>query len=434
MNPRSPLVLAAYRTLLLALIVAYFAWRDRSSLPRLPLYFVGGVTVLFGLMALSIALWDGSSFEGTYVFYEHLLFIVGFIVVAHGNTARPDKWKFGILGSVVLINVAYIAGTLLIGKRPLLGPFVNPNYLASFVLPGIAVCAAVVLLSSSTRLRVIAAAAGLFLYYGVGQTTSRGATLAGLAMLGVGAFRAARRRGMSLVWMGLVATLLLTITISFNTALVHKFMDRGDSDPYNYQRGRIWLATLEMIGDHPVTGSGLGYFPYIAKLYTPAVDSTVGRYGRFANIAHSEYLQYAAEIGIPGALLLFALGGGLFLRLWRGGEHSSVANAVVQESALLTATGLCVHALVDNNWTVPVMAAGLAVISQADLLPKSGDAPSFRVVPPLWKHALALLALGVWIDSSLLTAIGFQFNENGHAAHAAGDFQEAERNHRYAWP
>lgn len=427
-----PLVFAAYRTLLLALIVTYFAWRDRSRLPRLPLYFLGAVAILFGMMALSIGLWDGSSAEGSYAFYEHLLFIVAFLVLAHGNTTRSDNWKYGILASVVLINVAYIAGTLIIGKRPLLGPFVNPNYLASFVLPGIAVCAAVVLRSSSIRLRVIAAAAGLFLYYGIGQTASRGATLAGLAMLGLGAFRAARRRGVSFVWMGLAATLLLTITISFNTALVHKFMDRGNGDPYNYQRGRIWLATLTMIGDHPVMGSGLGYFSYIAKLYTPAVESTVGRYQRYANIAHSEYLQYAAEIGIPGALLLFTLGGGLFLRMWRRAEDPSGTNAIVQESALLTATGLCVHALVDNNWTVPVMAAGLAVISQADLLPKGEGTSSLRPVSPLWKHVFALLVLGVWIDSALVTAIGFHFNETGHSAHAAGDFTAAERSHRYA--
>jgi O-antigen ligase len=426
-----PLVLAAYRTLLIALIVTYFAWSDRTKLQRLPLYFLGGVALLFGLMAFSILMWDGSSFEGSYVFYERLLFIVAFIVLAHGNTARSDKWKYGILGAVVLINVAYIAGTLIIGTRPLQGPFVNPNYFASFVLPGVAVCAAVVLLASSIGLRVLAAAAGLFLYYGIGQTASRGATLAGLAMLGLGVFRAARRRGMSLVRMALVATVLLTITISFNPALVNKFMDRGERDPYNYQRGRIWLATLRMIGDHPITGSGLGYFSYIAKLYTPAVESTVGRYRRYANIAHSEYLQYAAEIGIPGALLLFALGGGLFARMWRQAQDPSGPNAIVQESALLAATGLGVHALVDNNWTVPVLAAGLAVISQADLLPKGDSAPSYRPVSPLWKHAFVLVIAAVWMDSTLIPAVGFHFNENGHEAHAAGNFTEAERNHRF---
>jgi O-antigen ligase/Tfp pilus assembly protein PilF len=426
-----PLILALYRTLLLGLILAYISWTDRSKLRRLSPLFMGAVAVLMGVMAMSVWFWDGSSFEGWYVFYENILFIAAFIVLAHGNAGRPAQWKFGILAAVVLIDVAYIAGTLFIGKRPLLGPFVNPNYLGSFVLPGIAVCAAVVFLSSSIRLRLAAGVTGLFLYYGVGQTASRGATLAGLALLGLGAFRAARRRGISLAYMGVAAALLIIITVSFNPALVSKFLDRGEGDPYNYQRGQIWLGTLRMIGDHPIAGSGLGYFAYISKLYTPAVETTIGHYRRYANIAHSEYLQYAAEIGIPGALLLFALGTGLLLLAWRRAEHPST-HAVVQESAILAATGLCVHALVDNNWTVPVMAGGLAVISQADLLPYTGSPMPRAQLSSMLKHALVLLFLGVWIDSALVPAIAFHFNEAGHDAHVADNFEQAERHHRYA--
>ena len=427
-----PLVLGIYRTLLLVLILSYVVWTDRSRLRRLPVYFWGGLAMVAGIMALSVLRWEGSSFEGWYVFYENILFLTAFVVLAHAGTARPIAWKHGVLAAVVLINVAYIAGTMIIGNRPLLGPFVNPNYLGSFVLPGIAVCAAVVFLGTSNLLRVAGAVTGLFLYYGVGQTASRGATLAGLALLGLGAFRAARRRGVSIVWMALAATVLLTITISVNAALVRKFLDRGERDPYNYQRTSIWLGTLRMIGDHPVAGTGLGYFSYISKIYTPPVEATVARYRRYANIAHSEYLQYAAEIGIPGALLLFGLGGGLFVLAWRRAGNGEGSNAIVQESALLAATGLCVHALVDNNWTVPVMAAGLGVISQADLLPYGGNATSRAGVSPLGRHALALLFLGVWIDSAIIPSVGFQFNELGHDAHETDDFKEAERNHRLA--
>jgi tetratricopeptide (TPR) repeat protein len=161
------------------------------------------------------------------------------------------------------------------------------------------------------------------------------------------------------------------------------------------------------------------------------VETTIGRYRRYANIAHSEYLQYAAEIGIPGALLMFTLGAGLLLLAWRRAGHPAT-NSIVQESAILAATGLGVHALVDNNWTVPVMAAGLAVISQADLLPYGGNAMPRARLSPMLRHAMALLFVAAWIDSALVPAIGFHFNELGHEAHAADNFKEAERNHRYA--
>jgi tetratricopeptide (TPR) repeat protein len=332
---------------------------------------------------------------------------------------------------VVFINVAYIVAAMALGERPLLGPFVNPNYLASFVLPGLAVCAAVVFLGSTRWLRIVAAATGLLLYYGIGQTASRGATLAGVALLGLAAFRAAQRRGISRTVMVATSGLLLLVTVSFNPALVRKFLDRGQKDPYNYQRGQIWLGTLSMIGTYPLTGVGPGHFGYVAKQFSPAVENTVARYRRYPNIAHSEYLQYMAEIGIPGALLLFALGGSLLAFAWRRAPRVPSGDALIQESALLAAAGLCAHALVDNNWTVPVMAAGLAVISQADLLPlRSGES---RAKPaPTLRHALALLFLAAWIDAAIVPAVGFHFNEIGHHAHTLNDFERAEKNHRLA--
>jgi O-antigen ligase len=425
-----PIVFLIYRTLLLVIIASYFAWANRSRLPRLSPGFVMGVTAVAGLMLVSILRWPGSLFESFYLFYENILFAVAFIALAHSAVGRSSAWKNGVLGAVVLIEVAYIAGSLVIGTRPIIGPFVNPNYLASFVLPGLAICAATVVLASSIRLRVAAAGIGLFLYYGIGQTVSRGATLAGMAMLALAGFRAARRRGISLVRIALVATLLVAITVAFNPALIRKFLDRGEHDPYNYQRTGIWMGTLRMIGQNPLTGVGVGHFSYVSQLFTPAVENTVAHYRRWPNIAHSEYLQYMAEIGVPGALLLFGLGGYLLMLAWRRAAHTPPENAIAQESALLAAAGLGVHALVDNNWTVPVMAAGLAVISQADLLPygREAERPSLSS----WRHAFALLLVGVWLDAAVVPSIGLYFNEQGHQAHAANDFKTAEVNHRFA--
>ena len=425
-----PLVLGIYRTLIIV-IVGCYAWSDRSRLPRLSPLFLGGVMALGTIMLISILRWPGSLFESAYLFYENILFIIAFIVLAHGAAGRSPAWKHAILGAVVLINVGYLAGALMIEKRPLFGPFVNPNYLASFLLPGLAICAATVFEASSTRIRIAAGATGLFLYYGIGQTASRGAILAGLALLGMAGFRAARRRGISLLRIALAGVLLVALTVALNPALVRKFMDRGEHDPYSYGRIGIWRGALAMIGEYPVTGVGLGHFSYVAKQFTPAVDSTIAHYRRFANIAHSEYLHFAAEIGVPGALLLFGIGGYLLILAWRRSRNTPADARVVQESALLAATGLCVHALVDNNWTVPVMAAGLAVISQADLLPYStGHAPALLSLR--WRHALALVLAVIWMDAALIPSAGLYFNEAGHQAHAADDFKQAEFDHRLA--
>jgi O-antigen ligase/Flp pilus assembly protein TadD len=387
-------------------------------------------------MLISALSWQGSLFEGFYAFYTNVLFILAFLALTHAGTARPARWKFAILASVVVIDVGYLAAALASGSSILRGPFVNPNYLASFLLPGLAICVAIALWGSSLGYRAAAAAAGLFLLYGIGQTSSRGAALSGLALLGLAGFRTARRYKVSWLRIGaaaaVAATLLVGMMMALNPGLVRKFVDRGQRDPYNYQRGPVWLGTLSMIGQYPLTGVGLGQYYYLAKQFTPAVDGTIARRSRWPNIAHSEYLQYTAELGIPGALLLFATGGYLVLLAWRRANKSSTPEASIpQEAAILTAAALSVHALVDNNWTIPVTAAGLAVISQADLLPYR-DGIRLQLRSPLWRTALALLLAAVWIDAAAIPSVALSFNEAGLRSFNEGDFASAEANHRFA--
>ena len=297
-------------------------------------------------------------------------------------------------------------------------------------------CVATALWGSSLGYRAAAAGAGLFLFYGIGQTSSRGAALSGLVLLGLAGFRTARRYKLSWIRIGaaagLAAALLIGVMIAVNPGLVRKFMDRGQRDPYNYQRTSIWLGTLSMISEHPVVGVGLGHYYHFAKRFTPAIEGTIARRSRWPNIAHSEYLQYTSELGIPGAFLLFATGAYLVFLAWKRADKSSTPEtSIPQEAAILTAAALSVHALVDNNWTVPVLAAGLAVISQADLLPYR-EGTRIQLHSPLWRTVAALILAAIWIDSAVMPSLGLHFNEAGLESFTAGDLTHAESNHRFA--
>ena len=73
-----PLVFGIYRTLLLVIIACYALWTDRSRLPRLSPAFAGGVIGVAVIMLVSLLRWQGSLFEGFYLFYENILFIAAF--------------------------------------------------------------------------------------------------------------------------------------------------------------------------------------------------------------------------------------------------------------------------------------------------------------------------------------------------------------------
>jgi hypothetical protein len=61
------------------------------------------------------------------------------------------------------------------------------------------------------------------------------------------------------------------------------------------------ISTLHLIADHPLAGSGLGTWPTVYPRYA-IIDV-----GAFANQAHDDWLQFAAEGGIPFGLVIFSL-------------------------------------------------------------------------------------------------------------------------------
>lgn len=83
-----------------------------------------------------------------------------------------------------------------------------------------------------------------------------------------------------------------------------------ERDPYA-DRHQMTVASVAMLCDRPVTGFGLGTWPTVYPKYATSDD------GLFANQAHNDWAQIAAEGGIP-ALLCFAAFFGWTVRAgWR---------------------------------------------------------------------------------------------------------------------
>jgi tetratricopeptide (TPR) repeat protein len=225
---------------------------------------------------------------------------------------------------------------------------------------------------------------------------------------------------------------LLLVGMLASPALLQKFVDFNEHDPYNYMRTKVWASTLAMIGNHPMFGVGLGDYAHASKPFTPAAEGAISRYRSRMGIAHSEYLQYAAEIGLPAALLLFGVMGYLFRQAQRNASHSSDDSRPAQEAAVLTAAAICGHAVIDNNWTTPVMAAGLVAFSMADSLPVRKWEFRFAV------HRRALAAAGfsmglmLYLHSTFIPWLGLFFIHSGHRAQLAGNLEAAESLQRMA--
>ena len=131
-------------------------------------------------------------------------------------------------------------------------------------------------------------------------------------------------------------------------------------DQYNHpgqDRLSIWRDTLHLIRRDPLLGSGFGTF---AVVY-PSVQTAF--LGHLVDYAHCDYLQIAAELGVPGGILLF---GAIFWILGLTVRHCSTAgrehDKAISLACLGSITAILLHSLADFNLYIPANALVFAIV------------------------------------------------------------------------
>ncbi|HNW93912.1 MAG TPA: O-antigen ligase family protein, partial [bacterium] len=158
---------------------------------------------------------------------------------------------------------------------------------------------------------------------------------------------------------------------------------RTGNDPQSFGRLDIWRATGEIIVQHPLRGVGWDALGEVMQAHKIASVRDPFRWGQFAQQAHNEYLNTAAECGLPAlGLLLYLLA--VLLRI--------AARATAAPAGLRWALAAwLLHAGVDNlahftpTLLVPALLLGL-------ILPAAWP-PLVQPVRPRSATTLALSAL-----------------------------------------
>ncbi len=251
----------------------------------------------------------------------------------------------------------------------LTGTFINRNSFAAYA--GMCLLACLALLAHTIGRedgklhRILSTASGTFWLVVPGSfmialalvlSTSRAGLLStGIGLLALG-FGIAYTRLLPRRWLlglGLCCSLLIVGSI----ALVGDRLLQRSSVQSLLQddRPQIWLATTSMIANSPLTGHGLNTYEQMFLQYrTPAIKQNYTK-------AHSTYLETAAELGVPAAIVYFsgfALIGLFLLRGQHIRRHGKVYPVLA--FALLMQAGT--HALVDFSFQIPANAAILATL------------------------------------------------------------------------
>lgn len=256
---------------------------------------------------------------------ESVLYWTGHLAaafIAAQGVVDPRRFRRLLAGFAVGLTLVSLAQCWTAGGRVfwcfdsgyrdrVFGPFVYHNKFAQFVELALPV---VLLEGLADRRRAWLWIAGAALLFGgIVASASRSGLLLGLlelALLLAAACAAGLVGGRAAMWSGAsLALLALTggLLVGWTGAL-----DRlTGMDPRLDLRLPVWQSTLEMIRARPATGFGLGSFPIVYPAYA---DMDIGL---AVNTAHQDWLQWAAEGGLPMLLAMLSFAAMAVPRLWR---------------------------------------------------------------------------------------------------------------------
>ena len=201
------------------------------------------------------------------------------------------------------------------------GPVGDPNYFAQWMVMIIPL--AVDRFSDETRrgLRALAAGSALAMTTAVVFTFSRGAVL-GLVVIGLFLLMRSPRRVRTVAVLAFSAAVLISLAPGRYFDRLGALSDVGGVgagiDPSVRARTSEMTAAVRMFAAEPITGVGYGSF----SLHYPETVRDLGIDVRATpREAHNLFLQFAAEMGLLGILLLAGITAAVFISIRRGRER-----------------------------------------------------------------------------------------------------------------
>ena len=211
---------------------------------------------------------------------------------------------------VLFALVAGVAGVLALFTTGQLGPFAYYNQFAAFLEPALAIAIAASIWDHRRPTLWILVAAALFACVVAGGSRAGSILcLALLLLLPLIAFARGRMRTRALARvaiLGLASATVLVAVVGWEK-IWHRLQE-----PHPYAlRANLVRSSLAMVRDRPLTGFGLGGWSSAYPAYARYDDGT------FVNQAHNDWVQWAAEGGVPFFVLMLIAVLALARPAWR---------------------------------------------------------------------------------------------------------------------
>jgi O-antigen ligase len=310
---------------------------------------VGLVIVLAAILWIAVS---GYATEGSVAPMAGLVLGVtaAFVLGSKAGSRRPVV-PLTIVMTAFL--VALLTGPSIFSSDPISGPFGYANAKGQFFVQASAAGLMLVVLARRPELRVVGGVA--MVSFALVPVLSRSIAAGVLAVL-ILCLCIAVLAGVGVRWtipvsaVGLALGLLTTIALGATAPNADSAHPSGSVIVQSLSARRLflWHDALAIIGQHPVTGIGIGRFSVASPTARDDPDD--------AHWAHQEFLQVGAEAGVLGFILLASVFAWAFVRLW----ISDLRTASAVAAAAVAALGI--HACIDyvlHFPVIPIMTAAL---------------------------------------------------------------------------
>ena len=316
------------------------------QLPKGPVIYIG---FAFWLVALLSIVFSDVPYVAYVFFFQFSLLPVAFLsfVLGHEANKRLKIAGWGLSAVTAALAIFAIAQYLMLpdwlqSGRSVAYPIKNPNGLASLLALGVFAGFSLALSTHRSGYVIIAIILATLSGLGIYTTGGRAVFIAMVAAFAIMiALLPSTTRSRQIRSLGVFAAIMgLGFFIFSIFAPDGADSDRAGpaaeagmtiqkADKWLGSRPEIWRGTRQMIRDNPLTGTGIGTFFLYYPEYRLQGDPSSGY------MAHSEPLQFWAELGIAGPVLFYAFLVAGLIRTWRAGRIGRTTTDPGQERAYI---------------------------------------------------------------------------------------------------
>jgi tetratricopeptide (TPR) repeat protein len=370
--------------------------------------------------------------SGEIRFVRHMIYVIGATaaIVALLGIIERDCWNGKILW---FYQPADWTGPLLVDSPRASGPFVDPDHFAYYLALTLPLMTAGALFplglipsQEGPNARLFFAGAAMLMLMAAALSLSRGGGMAicvGVTLMLAISFHCARDFGpailrrlslhagpLAIMTFALMAGLTFYVIGSPARSAVSLRLIGTSAGDFSARVGE-WRETLEIIKEFPLFGVGAGGWPEIFPHYQPPPES---RY-YFFRTAENDYLQFVAENGIVG-LIILVVGVMLLIRAVAGAaHHMPVARWPLLAGLLGGLAGGLVQEFVDSSLRIPANAL-LFTILLALLLRVAFAEPTGKHEPlKSAETAVHRLSLRLWLAPAVVILMIAVWNQDGRS-------------------